>query len=513
MPPAVLRYTEGKREQEAMSLLKNKRWIGGGLAVLSLAATLVLAAMPDAQPAHAGREQGYYGKTPKYVFYFIGDGMGMPQIDAAQIYKGAVASTDPMHKERVNFAAFPFQGMQSTHSANSFITDSAAAGTALAMGHKTDNDVLGVDPTNKIKFTSMAELARDKGMKVGIVSSVSLDHATPGSFYAHQPSRKNLYEIGVELTDSGFDYFAGGGFLQPTGKKKDKQSVLAIAQQKGYKVVNDQQAIMELSKNDGKVIAIQPDLAGEQAMQYEIDRGSRLSLADFTRKGIELLDNPKGFFIMVEGGKIDWACHANDATTTIRDVTAFEDAIAEALAFYAKHPDETLIVVTGDHETGGMTIGFAGTEYKTAFKNLKKQTMSYEEFDKRIASYRAIVGEIGAALEDWLPVLADTFGLTALSEYEESRLRNSLAVSAVAPKQRAKDAQSKLLYGGYEPFSVTVTHILNQRAGIGWTTYAHTGVAIPVFAQGVGGEQFQGAYDNTDVAKKMMGVMGLPFQQ
>ena len=359
----------------------------------------------------------------------------------------------------------------------------------------------------------MAEMAKEKGMKVGIVSSVSIDHATPASFYAHESSRNNFYEIGTSMVNSGFDYFAGGGLLQPTGKKKDKPNILEIAKQNGYKIVNDQDAIMKLSKNDGKVIAFSSDLAADEAMQYDIDRNNRISLADYTQKGIEILDNPNGFFMMVEGGKIDWSSHANDAATTVRDVLAFDNAIMEALKFYALHPSETLIVVTGDHETGGMTVGFAGTKYSTALNKLDQQALSFEQFDKEIKGYRETVGANGANLEDWLPVLTEKFGLTELSEYEQKRLKDSLAASMLDPKQRVKDEQAYLAYGGYEPFSVTVTHILNQQAGIGWTTYAHTGVAIPVFAQGVGGELFTGYYDNTDVAKKMMNIMGLEFQQ
>ncbi|WP_425059584.1 Alkaline phosphatase 4 [Sporomusa carbonis] len=491
---------------------RKKSWFFIAAVVGAFIVALIAYAVPKQPAAIAGEESGYYGKKAKYVFYFIGDGMAMPQINSTEIFKGTLSSSNPMYKDKLNFTIFPYQGMQTTHSTNSFITDSAAAGTALASGHKTDNDVLGVDPTNKIKFKTMAEMAKEKGMKVGIVSSVSIDHATPGAFYAHEPSRNNFYEIALAMGDSGFDYFAGGGLLAPTGKKKDRPDALEIAKQKGYKVVNNQDEIMNLSKNDGKVIAIQPGLAADEAMQYEIDRTNQLSLADFTRKGIELLDNPNGFFMMVEGGKVDWACHANDAATTVRDVTAFDNAIAEALKFYAKHPNETLIVVTGDHETGGMSIGFAGTKYETFVSKINKQTMSFEEFDKKIKAYRAIVGETGANLQDWLPILANDFGLTELTAYDKQRLSDALAQSMLDPKKRAKDEQSYLLYGGYEPFSITVTHILNQKAGIGWTTYAHTGVAVPVFAQGVGGEMFQGYYDNTDVAKKMMSIMGVKFQ-
>lgn len=490
---------------------KKIKWLSFCLIIMTVFA-LIIAAFPKEQTATAGIDNGYYGKKAKYVFYFIGDGMAMPQITSTEIFKGTLSSDNPMNKEKLSFTVFPNQGIQTTHSANSFITESAAAGTALATGHKTNNDILGMDPTKKIKFKSMAEMAKEKGLKVGIVTSVSLDHATPGAFYAHEATRKNYYEIERSMVDSGFDYFAGGGLLAPTGAKKDQQNILDIAQQHGYKVVNDQDTIMKLTKNDGKIIAFTADLAAEAAMPYDIDRKDNISLADYTKKGIELLDNPNGFFMMVEGGKIDWSCHANDAGTTVHDVLSFDKAIMEALRFYAQHPTETLIVVTGDHETGGMTVGFAGTQYNTAFNKIGKQTLSYEEFDKEIKAYRQSVGPTGSNLEDWLPVLAEKFGLTQCSDYEKSRLKDSLAASMLEPKQRAKDEQTYLLYGDYEPFSVTVTHILNQKAGIGWTTYAHTGVALPVYAQGVGGDSFQGSYDNTDIAKKIMNIMGVQFQ-
>lgn len=492
-------------------MTRRMKWVSFSVVVVAVIA-LVVSAFPKEQTATAGVENGYYGKKAKYVFYFIGDGMALPQTTSAEIFKGTLTSDDPMNKEKLCFTVFPNQGIQATHSANSFITDSSAAGTALATGHKTNNDMLGVDPTKKIKFKSMAEMAKEKGMKVGIVSSVSIDHATPASFYAHESSRNNQYEVGLSMANSGFDYFAGGGLLVPTGAKKDRTNVLEIAKQNGYKVVNGQDDIMMLTKFDGKIIAFSTDLAGGEAMQYDIDRKGRISLADYTKKGIEMLDNPNGFFMMVEGGKIDWACHANDAATSVREVLSFNNAIMEALKFYAQHPNETLIVVTGDHETGGMTIGFAGTQYNTAFNKIGKQNLSTEEFDKEIKGYRQLVGKNGGNLEDWLPILSEKFGLTDLSEYEKSRLKDSLAASMMEPKQRIKDEQSYLLYGSYEPFSVTVTHILNQKAGIGWTTYAHTGVALPVYAQGVGGELFQGAYDNTDVAKKIMNIMGVQFQ-
>jgi len=492
-------------------MLKKPNWFHGSIAAIILIAVLLVSALPQ-QQSIAGAENGYYGKKAKYVFFFIGDGMAMPQINSTEIFKGALDSTNPMSKGNLALTSLPYQGMQTTYSANTFITESAAAGTALATGYKTNNDVLGMDPTKTIKLKSMAEMAKAAGMKVGIVSTVSLDHATPAAFYAHEPTRKNYYEIAASMINSDFDYFAGGGLLAPAGSKKDRPNILDLAGSKGYKVVNTKDGILNLTQKDGKIIAICPDLAAEAAMNYDIDRRDQVSLQDLTRKGIEMLDNPNGFFMMVEGGKIDWSCHANDAGTTVRDVLAFDNAVTEALQFYAKHPNETLIVITGDHETGGMTIGFAGTNYETFFSKIKQQSVSFEEFDKKIKIYRTAVTPEYANLDDWMPFLTYQIGLTNLTDHDKSRLEAALAASMMDPKKRNTDENSRLLYGSYEPFSVTVTHILNQKAGIGWTTYAHTGIAVPVFAQGVGGSLFQGYYDNTDIAKKMMNIMGVTFQ-
>ncbi len=372
------------------------------------------------------------------------------------------------------------------------------------------------------KYKTIAEMAKESGYKVGVVSSVSIDHATPAAFYAHQPTRSNYYDIGAELVNSSFDYFGGGGFLQPKGSKGDKQDVLDIAREKGYKVVNTRQEILALNSNSGKVIATNAVLDSEKALPYEIDRSTDdLSLADFTKEGIEVLDNSKSFFMMVEGGKIDWTCHANDAATAIKDTVALENAVNEAITFYNKHPQETLIIVTADHETGGLTIGFAGTGYSTFFDKLAHQKQSYAQFDKTIKEYVSNKTRENAKLEDLLPTIKESFGLISstdiaaadkgsdmvMSDYEVQRLRDALAQSMIPSKERKYTDAEKILYGTYEPISVTLTHILDNKAGIGWTSYAHTGVPVPVFALGNGQELFNGYYDNTDIFKKMHAIM------
>ncbi|MBN2050292.1 MAG: alkaline phosphatase [Spirochaetales bacterium] len=451
-------------------------------------------------------------KEAKYVFLFIGDGMAMPQVNSAEIYSNAVASQD-ITLRKLAFSQFPVAGLTTTYDASSFITDSASAGTAMATGHKTLSGVINMDPGKTVKFTTIAEMARDAGRKVGIISSVSLDHATPAAFYAKVPSRGEMYNIAVQMTESGFDFFGGGGLAQPKGKKGDQPDVIDIARAAGYTYVNDTAAFKALRPGAGKVLAINPALQDSAAMYYEIDRKpGDLSLADFTGKAIELLDNEEGFFIMVEGGKIDWACHANDAAASIKDTLAFDAAIAKAVEFYNSHPEETLIIVTGDHETGGMTLGFAGTKYSTFFDQIAPQKGSFVAFNTEVLGpYKEKTAAKDARLEDLLPAVKEWFGLDyeTLADNEKEQLQRAFLRSMGNEIERAVQEDQYLLYGGYEPFTVKLTHILNQRAGIGWTSYSHTGVPVATFALGVGQELFGGYYDNTDIFDKMAQAMAL----
>ena len=213
-------------------------------------------------------------------------------------------------------------------------------------------------------------------MKVGIITSVSIDHATPAVFYAHEDSRNNHYNIGVQLANSDFDFFGGGGFLRPAGADGAEPHVLDIAQANGFTVARGATQLAAISPGT-RTIAIDP-LDDSQALYYEIDRvhdPETLTLAEYTAEAIRLLDNPHGFFMMIEGGKVDWACHANDARTAIDETLAFDKAVAEALAFYEQHPDDTLIVVTGDHETGGLSTA-GGHTLHSFWSVLENQTVS-----------------------------------------------------------------------------------------------------------------------------------------
>jgi alkaline phosphatase len=499
----------------------------GKLSLLFLAVPALVSLLLLMAAGTRGNEQGsvnntYTGKKAvKYVFLFVGDGMGIPQVSSAEIYAGAQKGGTPDAPRSLTFTRFPAQGLTTTHDASSFITDSASAGTAIATGKKTLNGVICMDPATKtVPYTAISRQAKAAGKKIGIVSSVSLDHATPAVFYANAASRGMMYEISLQMADSGFDYFAGGHVADPEGKKSKMETkpgdFYSYAQAKGYTVTKTKEDFLKLKTGAGKVIALTELPADAASMLYEIDRPvGALSLADFTRKGIELLDNPKGFFIMVEGGKIDWACHANDAMSSIRDVNAFDDAVKVAYEFYLAHPDETVIIVTGDHETGGMAIGFAGTKYDTFFTKLGAQKVSYVKFDDMLGAKKKANPSLTFA--DVIPMITENFGLTFkgdgsamdVTPYEKKQMEAAFAETMKDPKSRSADEDALLLYGGYEPLTVTVTHILNRKAGIGWTTYAHTGVPVPTYAIGAGQELFNGFYDNTDLYYKMFALMKL----
>ena len=462
--------------------------------------------------------------TPKYVFVFVGDGMSYPQIQSAAYYTGKDAAgivdvvkksedpSDSPEMKALSFYNFPVAGSASTYDATSFAPDSASTATSIFTGYKTHSSSINVDITKKIKYRTIAEQLRDqKKWKIGVISTVNLNHATPAATYAHQASRKSNYPIGLELVESNFDYFAGGALMEPQDKNKDKTSIYDLAKDAGYKVCFDQKSAGAL-KNGDKALVIAETLADSDSMSYDNDRKKgEWALRDYVRKGIEVLDNKTGFFMMVEGGKVDWACHANDARSSIADTLALSAAVEEAIEFYNKHPKETLIIVTADHETGGLTIGYAGTDYNLFFRTLDNQKISYAKFD---SDYVSNYKKNGTSLEEVMTDVEQLFGLKlpgsegsnkngglVLTDYEYSRIKT--AYEKTIKNDNSRTQMEYDLYGTYEPLTITITHILNAKSGLGWTSNSHTGLPVPVFALGAGQDEFKGFYDNTEIYNKM----------
>lgn len=258
-------------------------------------------------------------KAPKYVFLFVGDGMSYPQIQLTNYFVSANESkkngekvtvegeekTALENENHLTMMDFPIAGSAQTYDSTSFAPDSASTATSIATGHKTWSGSINVSLDFKDQYETIAEkLKEQKDYKVGVVSSVNINHATPAAFYAHQASRNSYYEIGQEMIASDFDYFAGGALLSPKGENEDQKDLYELAEKEGYNVVKTQAEAEKLTKKDGKSIVIDEHLADSDAMAYDMDlKEGEWALADYVDKGIEMLDNDKGFFMMVEGGE------------------------------------------------------------------------------------------------------------------------------------------------------------------------------------------------------------------
>lgn len=434
---------------------------------------------------------------PKYVFLFIGDGMSVPQRMVADEYSRAIGE-GPL---AIN--GFPVQAYTRTACADSLITDSAAAATSIACGEKTRSGRIGRDAEGKRDLESVAQVAKKKGKKVGIISSVTINHATPAGFYGKRNSRSQYYELGLDLIASGFDYFGGGAIAScnNTNSPAYKGDVYELAKQAGFTVARGRQRIMGLEKKNLPCICS----CDGGALPYWIDGyGESLRLDEYVAKGIELLDNPDGFFMMVEGGSLDWNGHSNDPGGNVGETLALDKAVKVALEFMKKHDDDdTLIIVTGDHETGGMTMGFANTKYKLYVELLKKQKCTAEKFGKLVKAAKAA----GGGWEEAKKLLAENWGFEFEGEPKAGTLvltekeKKSLEAAFGDPSDEKSFAQS------HSKLAATARRIFSEHCGIGWTSGSHTALPVMTSAIGEDSDKFGGVYENTEIANRLKKVL------
>lgn len=416
------------------------------------------------------------GTTPpeaRYVFLFIGDGMGFPTVAAAGRLKAAEGG-------ELFFPTLPEKGCAVTRSASDEITDSAAAATALACGEKTANRTIGMDATHTRSLTSIAKTAKKNGKCVGILTSVSIDHATPAGFYANTCSRSNYFEIAEQGIPAGFDFMGSGGFIT---ESKGDTNLYDLYRRNGVTILRGKEAVRKIRPKDQRVLVSEREGIDRESLAYRIDkRPGALTLTDLTEGAIGYLcgkSGDKGFFMMVEGGKIDWANHNNDAATALAETIGFDEAVRRAYAFYEQHPDETLIVVTADHETGGMR--FAADDSTRFLPVVAQQRSSFEAIERELK---------GKSWSETREVLKRTLGFweqITLTPEEEAALK-SLTGNAGETARYAKK-------------------LVNEKAGLTWSTGGHTGDKVPVYAVGVGAECFSGEQDNTDIPKKLERLM------
>jgi len=274
---------------------------------------------------------------PKKLILMIGDGMGV-----AQVYAGMTANKGSLNMERCTYTGF-----HKTYSSNAYITDSGAGGTAIATGVKTYNGAIGVDSLGN-PVTSILELAEKNGMATGLIATSTITHATPAAFIAHQSSRNSYEDIALDFTKTDVEVIIGGG-LYHFSRREDGQDLTNIFAAKGYHVLKSVKELSEVSS--GKVLCLADSFHLPPAA---MGRGDMLPVA--TEQALRLLNQyKKGFFMMVEGSQIDWGCHENSTDYVVSEVLDFDDAVGKALDF-ARKDGQTLVVITADHETGGMAL-------------------------------------------------------------------------------------------------------------------------------------------------------------
>ncbi|MEN6635151.1 MAG: alkaline phosphatase [Clostridiaceae bacterium] len=408
----------------------------------------------------------------KYIFLLIGDGMGYAQIQAASEALAA-AKRDPL-----SFLDFPVQASVKTSNVLGEVTDSAAAATAISTGEKTINSYLGVNQT-KNRIETVAETLRNIGRKIGILTTVSLDHATPAGFYAHVDSRRSYSTITDDLFASGFDYFAGGGF-------HNTPDAPVHAEENGYTLIHSfEEAPVS---TDGRLILTSSLIFGDYGVLPAIDGGARVDwLKKATDLAITRLTSPSGFFMMVEGGRIDYFCHYNDAASFVGELLDFDKAVQSALAFYALHPEETLVLVTADHETGD--VSFAEGDRSA----LLRQTISSDTCEN------TLVADCIAAktpFDQALPLFTSAFGLTDLTADETAILKDAYYRTIQnSTSGNTSDEES----GVYDPITTACIQLVAARAGVIFGSGGHTAKDVPLYAIGVGSEFFSGTYENTHI--------------
>ena len=444
----------------------------------------------------------FAGNRAKYVFYFIGDGMGVNQVNGTETYLAALEGR--IGTNSLCFTRFPATAFITTQSATNGVTDSAASGTALSCGEKTKNGALGVLKDLKTEVFSVATWAQNAGAAVGISTSVSIDHATPAAFYAHVPYRKMYYEIGKDLVKSNFDFFAGSDFLKPYEKQETEGSLYEQSEKAGYTIARGY-ADYKNKRDAKKLILFQTEsasMADRRSIPYAINRKPEdMTLSQITTAGIDFLTqkHKKGFFFMIEGGKIDWACHANDVATAFNEVVDMDNAIKVAYEFYKKHPKETLIVITADHETGGLSLGRGAYELNT--QALQYQKMSSDIYSKHLSELCEKAGKnlTWQMLENDLKANWGFWDKVKLNDKQTQRLKEA----ALNVLTQSGETEVKNLYGSLTGLANEARIIMSEVALIGWQSGGHSNGYVPVFAIGAGSEAFGGKYDNTLIPIKI----------
>ena len=425
----------------------------------------------------------------KNIILLIGDGMGPSQVRAAELYSSRVLNKELKMVEVMQAGRTAYLN---NDTADSMVTESAAAATQIACGVKVPARAAGMGTDGKTPCRTILEIAKARGMATGLVTTSGITDATPASFSAHVPHRSDEAGVAAQQLALGVDILMGGRkqFFLPEkekgGKRKDGRNLLEEAPKAGYAVVETADELK--AAPGGKILG----LFNMGNMAYEIDRASTKepSLAAMTAKTLDVLSqNPRGFFAMIEGGRIDHASHRNDAAGTIKDTLAFDEAVGVALAYAKAHPD-TLLIVTADHETAGMSlIGHSKTS--------KEYTgMDLEAIKGVKASHEVIQGKLGKS-----PTPQQVKAL--VKEHMRIDLTDDEA------KTVASDTIRKLDPANFSyPYLHSLGFVLRPYLRVGWGSQTHTASPLYAFGVGPGSERVVGLLHNTQLFSIMKTALG-----
>jgi alkaline phosphatase len=416
--------------------------------------------------------------------------MGLAQTYSAEIYAEEVLD------ESMVMPSIETVAVTRTHSADSMVTDSAAAGTALHSGLKTNNGAINVLPDGEWAYT-LGQAAQAAGKSVGVLSTARMTHATPASVYGHDADRDAENVFAAQMVEFAPEVALGGGaraFLPDSdgGKRDDGRNLIDEMVEMGYVNVTNADELLAVDTESTENLL---GLFTSSHMSYEIDRVNEgldePSVAEMTAVALDILDNnPEGFFVMIESGRIDHADHDHDIAGSIWDTLAFDEAVQVALDYQAAHPD-VLVVTTADHETAGLALGH-GTEYFTTIGNLSDVTCSQESLSGMISDD-----------PDNAVALAEGCGLVLTDEY--------VAMLGEHPPEAVEVEGVDLGYA-YTWAHYVLALAEAEMAGIEFGPWAHSGMPVITYAVGPGAEMFTGTIDNTDVPNNVADSLGVVLE-
>ncbi|QBG35018.1 alkaline phosphatase [Litorilituus sediminis] len=424
----------------------------------------------------------------KNIIMVVADGMGPAYTTAYRYYN------DKPNTVAIEETVFDrhLVGMASTYPAreSGYITDSAAAATALATGVKTYNGAISVD-TNKQPIETVLQWAKQQGKKTGVVVTSQINHATPASYLSHNESRNNYNAIADSYIDNGIkaDLYLGGGWQYFL---RNDRNLVAEFKSNGFHYLDSYQGLTTLPQKP--VLGLFADVG----LPWAMDDTNPLRLSAMTKAAVKQLDNEQGYFMLVEASLVDWAGHANDIAAVMSEMHDLAATITFLEDYVTKHPD-TLVVLTADHSTGGLTIAANG-KYEWNPSLLHQLKHSPEILAEQLAKTDITLAEARQVLN---------FDITKAEAQLLQQARYQALEQRAQYYQLSKAAQSKVKEPKLEQALYTaIKSLIDKRTNTGWTTGGHTGIDVPVFAFGHASEQFSGQVDNTDIAKTMFKLLG-----